>query len=123
MSPAQKVNPVDPDSGEARDIQDEFDDSVNMTASELERWLDTDESKAVGQKDGGESVGHDSGRRIVKILRKKKGDLVADDFGHMKKVNGYVSRHRKQRPKKSKDELAEMKWTHSLKNWGHDPLK
>nr|WP_253947078.1 DUF3140 domain-containing protein [Mycolicibacterium rhodesiae] len=28
-----------------------------MTAAELEKWLDTDESKSVGQKSGGESTG------------------------------------------------------------------
>jgi len=31
---------------------DEFHQVVNMTAKEIESWLDTDESKAVGQKDG-----------------------------------------------------------------------
>ena len=30
----------------------EFRDTVNMTAAKLEKWLDTDESKAVGQKSG-----------------------------------------------------------------------
>ncbi|WP_405962390.1 DUF3140 domain-containing protein [Streptomyces sp. NBC_00723] len=29
----------------------------------------TDESKSVGQSDGGESVGHASGRSIIKLLR------------------------------------------------------
>ena len=62
------------------DTHAEFRDAVNMTASELERWLDTEPSKEVGQKtDGGESTGHASGRRIVKILRTKKGDLTDDD--------------------------------------------
>lgn len=120
---AQKVNPVDPDSDEAAQIRDEFRDNVNMSASELEKWLDTDEAKEVGQKDGGESVGHESGRKIVKILQKNKGDLEAADLGHMKKVNGYVSRHLKQRPDKSGDALEDTAWTKSLKNWGHDPLK
>ncbi len=67
----QKPNPVDPDSDEAKDVAREFDDRVNMTAKELERWLKTDDSKDVGQKNGGESTGHQSGRRIVKILEKK----------------------------------------------------
>jgi hypothetical protein len=60
---------------------DEFDDVVNMTPSELERWLDTDESKEVGWKDddGSESVGHASGRRIVEIKRTKQADLSDDD--------------------------------------------
>jgi hypothetical protein len=105
------------------EIREEFERNVNMPPAELERWLDTDESKAAGQKDGGgESVGHESGRRIVAIRRKTKADLTPDDFAHMRKVNGYISRHLKQRPDRPKDELADMTWTHSLKNWGHDPL-
>ena len=120
---AQKVNPIDPGSDEAEEVKGEFDDLVNMTPAELDDWLKTDESKSVGQKDGGESVGHDSGRRIVRILEKNKGDLSAEDYGHMKKVNGYVSRHTEQRPDKPRNELEETDWTYSLKNWGHDPLK
>ncbi len=108
----------------AEDVRKEFGDRVNMTPKELESWLETDESKAVGQKDGDEeSVGHASGRRIVELLRTKKADLSDDDIDHMRKVNGYVARHLKQRPDHSDEELAGMKWTHSLKNWGHDPLK
>jgi hypothetical protein len=72
------------------DTYAQFSDAVTMTASELERWLDTAESKAVGQKPagGGESVGHDSGRRIVALLRTRKGDLTDSDEEHMRKVVG-----------------------------------
>ena len=46
----------------------DFRDTVNMTAGELEKWLGTEESKTVGQKDGNsESTGHASGRRIVDL--------------------------------------------------------
>lgn len=72
-------------------IRHEFDDVVNMTPKELEEWLQTDESKAVGWGgDGGESVGHESGRRIVAI--KRKDDLDEDDLAHMRKVVGYARR-------------------------------
>lgn len=99
----------------------DFDDAVNMTASELKKWLDTDESKAVGQKDGGgESTGHRSGRRIVEILGKKKADLTDADLAHMRKVLGYVKRHRAQRPK---GDVSDTDWRYSLMNWGHDPQK
>jgi len=58
-------------------IRREFGEAVTMTAGELETWLDTDESRSVGQKDGGsESTGHASGRRIVEILRTGKADLT-----------------------------------------------
>ena len=53
----------------------DWQDAVHMTANELEDFLGTDESRSVGDKGaGGESTGHQSGRRIVKILRAKKGD-------------------------------------------------
>ena len=107
------------------DVRSEFAQAVNMTASELESWLETDESKAAGQKPsgGGESTGHESGRRIVELLRTKKDDLTHDDLAHMRKVVGYVARHTAQRPDKSEDELEHATWTASLKNWGHDHLR
>ena len=49
---------------------DEFDDAVNMTRKELEDWLQTDESKSVGQGEG-QSKGYEPGRKIVRILGKK----------------------------------------------------
>jgi hypothetical protein len=102
-------------------VAKEFSEAVNMTAKELEHWLDSDDSKAVGQKDGGgESTGHESGRRIVQLLRAKKSDLTDDDFAHMRKVVGYVHRHLAQRPS---GDVKETKWRYSLMNWGHDPLK
>ena len=106
------------------DVWDEFREAVTMTAKELEDWLETDESRSVGQKSGGsgESTGHESGRRIVQVLRTKKGDLTDDDADFMRKVVGYVKRHTAQRPDKSDDELEHARWTASLKNWGHDPL-
>jgi hypothetical protein len=60
-------------------IVKEFDEVVNMTPKELEEWLQTQESRSVGQIDGGgESKGHKSGRRIVEIKRKKKTDFTDD---------------------------------------------
>ncbi len=103
------------------DVQADFDEAVNMTAGELDKWLDTDQSKAAGQhKGGGESTGHASGRRIVDLLHKKKADLTDDDRAHMRKVVGYVHRHLAQRPK---GDVEGSTWRHSLMNWGHDPVK
>ena len=70
---------------------------------------------------GPESTGHESGRRIVEILRKKKPELDADDEGQMKRVVGYVHRHLAQQP--TKEPLEDSRWRYSLMNWGHDPLK
>ena len=104
-------------------VRREFDDAVNMTASEIEEWLKTDESKRVGFKgtegSRGESVGHASGRRIMKILAKKRNDLTDDDYAHMRKVVGFVRRHSAQRP----ENVYTSRWRYSLMNWGHDPTK
>jgi hypothetical protein len=103
------------------DVKTEFDDLVNMTAKELHEFLGTDDSKNVGQKkDGGESTGHESGRRIVEILKTKKADLSDDDYEHMRKVVGYCKRHLAQRPD---GDITDTKWRYSLMNWGHDPKK
>ena len=103
------------------EVWDEWQDAVNMAPAELERFLDTDESKSVGAKDGGgEATGHKSGRRIVKILRKNKSDLTDDDAAHMRKVVGYVHRHLAQRPS---GDVSDSAWRYSLMNWGHDPVK
>ncbi|MSX07820.1 MAG: DUF3140 domain-containing protein, partial [Actinobacteria bacterium] len=96
------------------DIKTEFDDLVNMTAKELDEFLGTDDSKDVGQKkEGGESTGHESGRRIVEILKTKKADLSDDDYEHMRKVVGYCKRHLAQRPD---GDITDTKWRYSLMN-------
>ena len=94
---------------------DEFKGSVNMTRKELADWLQTDESRSVGQWEG-ESKGHESGRRIVGLLEKNKSDYTDDDLDHMKKVNSYVKRHLGQG---SKSNPEDSKWRYSLINFPH----
>lgn len=110
------------DSGDSLDsVWPDWQKSVNMTASALKDWLESEESRAVGQKDNGdESVGHESGRHIVKILRTRKADLSEADVAHMHKVVGYIHRHLAQKPS---SDVQHSRWRYSLMNWGHDPLK
>ena len=104
-------------------IRLDFGQAVNMSAAELGRWLRSEESRKVGWKgaDGTarESVGHASGRRIVAILGKAACDLDEEDYAHMRKVVGFVRRHKAQRPAN----IVTSRWRYSLMNWGHDPLK
>ena len=101
-------------------VRKDFAEAVNMTASELRDWLQTPESRRVGSKfDGGESVGHASGRRILVILGKSTARLDDDDYAHMRKVVGFVRRHTAQEP----ENKVTSRWRYSLMNWGHDPLK
>ncbi|KRB53414.1 DNA-binding protein [Rhizobium sp. Root708] len=112
-----------PNDIDRRQVWADFADAVNMSPSNLEKWLQTGESRENGLKEdgGGETIGHHSGRRIVDIKHKKKADLTEDDYAHMRKVVGYVHRHLAQGgPREDKEHSA---WRYSLMNWGHDPLK
>jgi hypothetical protein len=98
-----------------------FASAVNMTAEEIEAWLETPESRAVGiRRDGAaESIGRASGRRIVAILRTAEPDRTGADYAHMRKVVGFVRRHCAQEPANT----VTSRWRYALMNWGHDPLK
>jgi hypothetical protein len=109
------------DTEERNEVIGGFERVVNMTPKELERWLESDESKSVGESENGESKGRKSAKRILEIKAKKRGDLNEDDLEHMRRVRGYVNRHLSQRPRKEGIETS--RWRYSLMNWGHDPLK
>ena len=98
----------------------EFAHAVNMSAVKLDKWLHTPESREVGYKAGGqgESVGHQSGRHIIKLLDKKQSSFDDADVQHARKVVGYIHRHLAQRPA---GDIRETHWRYSLMNWGHDP--
>ncbi len=110
------------DQAEEEQIYQDFKQAVNMTATQLQKWLQTPESKEVGFRHEGESesVGHESGQKIVDILHKKKAELNEPDFAHMRKVVGYVKRHLAQRPA---GDISDTRWRYSLMNWGHEPQK
>lgn len=108
------------DDDKQAEVYSEFMDCVNMQPKEIEEWLETEESRSVGDSDTGESTGHASGRRIVEIKRTKKADLTDDQYKHMQKVVGYVHRHMAQKPG---GDIADSNWRYSLMNWGHDPCK
>lgn len=102
-------------------IYREFTQVVNLGPAELRKWLTSDESKSVGFVRAGEteSVGRQSAKSILKIKAKTKADLTDADYAHMRKVIGYVRRHRAQRPR---GDVTHTRWRYSLLNWGHDPL-
>jgi hypothetical protein len=105
---------------DAKAVVTEFYQVVNLTPKELKTWLETEESQAVGQKKEDESIGHQSGRRIIEILEKKEDQYTDDDVAHMEKVISYVRRHSAQKPS---HDIEQSRWRYSLKNWGHDPTK
>ena len=102
-------------------IRSAFGRAVNMSADEIDAWLETDESRSVGQTKPGtaESIGRASARRIAAILRTPEPELGDEDYIHMRKVAGFVARHRAQEPANA----VTSRWRWSLMNWGCDPLK
>ncbi|KAK5124113.1 hypothetical protein LTR85_001816 [Meristemomyces frigidus] len=115
----------------------EFNELVNMSPDELQEWLGSEESAGSGwsKDDGsGETIGHESGRKIIQILEKnpKKDPSKYDeeDVQHMRKVAAYCKRHLAQEGKAKQDPNSKSaKRTvmpsilDRLKNWGHDPQK
>lgn len=99
-----------------------------MTPQELKDWLDKEESADSGwaKDDGsGETIGHESGRKIIAILEanpsKDPRKYTEDQLTHMRKVVSYNKRHLAQ--EETAKQNTESKSYKSLKNWGHDPLK
>ena len=106
---------------ERDEIYRRFADAVNMSADEIEGWLESEESRAVGWTRPGESesVGRQSGRWILRILRTPRKELHEADYRQMRRTIGFVRRHRAQEP----TNIVTSRWRYSLMNWGHDPLK
>ena len=102
-------------------VRKSFKDAVNMAATELDNWLRTPASHAVGWKGsdgrGRESVGHASGRCIVNILA--KGTMTSPrDYAHCGRWLGFY-------PPPFGAAAANIytsRWRYGLMNWGHDPL-
>ena len=103
-------------------IRREFAAVVNMSADEIAAFLETDDSRRVGFTRPGEteSVGRQSARRIISILGAPDDALDDADYAHMRKVVGFVRRHRPGRPMR---DPWSSRWRHALMNWGHDPMR
>jgi hypothetical protein len=73
---------TDLDDDTKRAVRKDFDEAVNMSASALRTWLDTDESRSVGDTSGSdkESTGHEMGRHIVDLRDKHAADLDDGDW-------------------------------------------
>lgn len=79
-----------------KDVIKEFNELVNVSAKDLEKWLKSNDSRSAGwpkENGDGETVGHDSGKQIVEILKsnpKKDPSKYSDDqVAHMRKVVSY----------------------------------
>lgn len=100
-------------------LWDEFHTVVNMTSRELADWLRT--------RDAGEEAeevpdraGTPTGREVLAVLGKRRGDLTDEDERVMALV---VDRVRAQRRDDLEPVAGQAAWRHRLMTLGHDPLK
>ncbi len=105
------------------EVWKEFQETHNMSSSELEKWLDTEESRNAGREmDSGETVGHSAGRQLVKILNTDKNDLTDANWDRINQTVGIYHQkiHESQMPS---SDIEGSAWHHSLKNWAYDHTK
>jgi hypothetical protein len=130
----------------------EFNELVNMSASDLEAWLKEEDSQSAGWSKGdgsGETTGHErsvpprflpcglisanpcaesrmkSGRKIIEILKKNpKKDPSKYDEEDLVHMRRVVAYCKRHLAQEGKaKEDPDSKSARSLKNWGHDPQK
>ncbi|OLR92161.1 DUF3140 domain-containing protein [Actinokineospora bangkokensis] len=107
---------------EALDTEDlwaEFHRVVNMTSRELSDWLRT---SAAGERteELPDHSGTPTGREVLQVLGKRRGDLTDRDEQVMCKV---VQRVHEQRRDDLEPVAGQDHWRHRLMDIGHDPLK
>jgi hypothetical protein len=104
---------------EVERLWEQFHAAVNMTSEQLRAWLLT-------QGSGEEAFTVDPdldvpqpGRRILAVLRKRKGDLTSTDLTVMREAVERIAELRERPPT---DGGADGRWRHALLDLGHDPL-
>jgi hypothetical protein len=101
------------------ELWQEFHTVVNMSSRELEDWLRT-QSADEDDEALPDEAGTPTGRHVVQILGKRRGDLTEDDARVMRRV---VERVRAQRRDDLEPTAGDAAWRHKLMSLGHDPLK
>jgi len=100
-------------------LWEEFHTVVNMTSRELQEWLRT-RSSLEGAEVPPEETGGQLGRKVLRILRKRRTDLTKEDAAVMDEVVEKVSA---QRNAELDPKAGDTKWRQRLMDVGHDPLK
>ena len=95
---------------------------VNISPIQLERWLDTPESKKLRRLEAGRSglAFQGAGHLVLKILKKRSDKYSGEDLEYMRSVTSEITRRLAKRPKGN---IIASNWRYALMNWGHDPSK
>lgn len=100
-------------------LWNEFHRVVNMTSRELRDWLRT-RSATEESEEFPDQAGTQTGRHVLEILGKRRGDLTAEDEHVMRRV---VDRVHAERGADLEPKAGQENWRHRLMSIGHDPLK
>jgi Protein of unknown function (DUF3140) len=99
---------------------DSFHQVVNMTSEELRAWLLTEASGEEAFRPEPDLGLPELGRKVVRLLGKRKVDLTGDDAEVMAEVVDYVVTQEAQRPPEG---ARDDEWRRALMTVGHDPLR
>jgi hypothetical protein len=101
------------------ELWNEFHRVVNMTSRELEDWLRTRDAGEDAERFPDRS-GPPTGREVLAVLGKRRGDLTTEDGRVMRRV---VARVHAQRRDDLEPTAGQAAWRHRLMSLGHDPLR
>lgn len=106
-----------PDKKDLDEVFAKYKATINMSASELERWSKTECSKKA-------SLDRSPIKRNLRLLRKKKSEWTDNDIKDANKTIGFVERMRKnEQGEKVSEECPYSKRDISLRNWAFNPSR
>jgi hypothetical protein len=114
------------DREEDKDLLRKWKSLVNMSASEIKKFLATDEGKKAGlsRKEAssqGISSGHDSARAIIRMKSKPVSQWTNDDWEWCRKQVNFITRMSGNRGKLYDEDGNKTRKHTSLLLWGHKP--
>jgi HK97 family phage prohead protease len=99
----------------------DFQQAVNMSASQIKRWGDTECAGLASQTDDGGDGPSVVRNRVIKLLETPKSEWGADEFEMAGRVVSFISRMKGNEQGEPVKEGCPSKRDISLMNWGHNP--
>lgn len=101
----------------------DFKQAVNMSASEIKRWGDTECAGLASQTDDGGDGPSVVRNRVIKLLETPKSEWGQDEFEMAGRVISFISRMKGNEQGEPVKEGCPSKRDISLMNWGYNPGK
>lgn len=102
---------------------DAFHSLVNMSASEIQKWGESECANLASRTEDGGLGGDKVRKRVIRLLGTKLEDWNSQDFADAGDVVGFISRMSKMEQGEPAREGCPSKRDISLLNWGHNPSR